>query len=343
MVSCTLLLICTLSQRLTLFPLTRSIVFTHPLCTHLPHWVAVRQEFLRCSFSLFDRAICLLTSVLTLRYDAIDFACPSKCGGDPTFVVGSTIPAATEMDTVGTLDDFVTPACPAFARLVNSTDPLLSFGPATSTAIPSLMTTRLRDKLSVLAATVALDTRFNGLRVHVVSAYEFPPASGTNATLHHAGQAARLNVVNVASPGTAVASIFLQHLGRLAAFAGLDWVHYADASYLYVSVIPDGCRTALDLALVLDGSGSIELTRHGGAPGNFANRVRLPGFLRHLLFPCPVVCSQLPRRLTSTAIFFWHVGPGICQGASATPDVWHHTQCLANGHCHLCLLGHAQL
>ena len=86
------------------------------------------------------------------------------------FAVGSSIPAASEADTVGLLDDYLYPGCPAYDRLVNNTNPLISFAPITPEGQPNLMSSRLSDKLDVLAQTVAGDSRFAGLQIYVISA-----------------------------------------------------------------------------------------------------------------------------------------------------------------------------
>eukprot|EP00035_Acanthoeca_spectabilis_P014753 m.286473 g.286473 ORF g.286473 m.286473 type:complete len:2385 (+) comp16212_c0_seq1:103-7257(+) len=220
-----------------------------------------------------QNSICAICDECTRWYDAIDYVCPSNCGGAPAFVVGSTIPDTTEAVAAGELDDFLVTACPDFNALVNLTSPLISVDPDNTEGYPRLMSTRLRDKLVVVAQTIDGDSRFAGLQLRVHAAYKLPPTNISDASLHHAGRAAELSIVNVSDPNSTVDAIHLEHLGRAAAFAGLDFVKYASATHVYVSVIPDGCRTPLDLGLLLDGSGSIEMTSSGGAVGNFEYRV----------------------------------------------------------------------
>lgn len=228
--------------------------------------------------------ICSVCDECYRWFDAVDYTCPQKCGGDVPFDIGSTIPAApaTEESTVGSINDYVVPGCPAFDLLVNSTNPLIEYAANSMSGIPRLMTRRLRDKLDLLAATVAGDLRMSGIKIRVRSGYKYPPADPADASLHHEGRALTIQVVNSSNPGSPVWDAgLLGRLGRLAAFAGIDWVEYANTDYVFVAVIPDGCNSPLDLVLLLDGSGSIEMTRLGGAPGNFVNRVL--GFAKALI------------------------------------------------------------
>ena len=93
----------------------------------------------------------------------------ARCTAQP-FDEGSSIPDASEADTVGLLDDYLYPGCPAYDRLVNNTNPLVAFAPITTSGQPNLMSVRMSDKLDVLAQTVAGDPRFAGLQVYVISA-----------------------------------------------------------------------------------------------------------------------------------------------------------------------------
>lgn len=220
-----------------------------------------------------QNSICAICDECARWYDAIDYICPSNCGGTPVFAVGSTIPNSTEAVAAGELDDFLVIGCPDFEALVNMTSPLVSVAADSAVGFPRLMTKRLRDKLQLVARTIDGDSRFAGLQLRVESAYRLPPTNVSEASLHHAGRAAELRISNASHPTASVDPINLQHLGRTAAFAGLDFVLFSTVSTIYVSVIPDGCRTPLDLGILLDGSGSIETVSSGGAIGNFEYRV----------------------------------------------------------------------
>eukprot|EP00035_Acanthoeca_spectabilis_P016009 m.324062 g.324062 ORF g.324062 m.324062 type:complete len:1509 (-) comp16458_c0_seq19:1342-5868(-) len=227
-------------------------------------------------------AICTICDECFRWFDAIDFVCPTKCGVTPPFVVGTSIPPTSEAAASGELDDFVEVGCPAYNRLVINTNPDLTFAPTTATDEPNRMSVRLRDKLQLLTQTLNGDGRFDGLQLHVRVGYKLPPTTpGAVGTLHHAGRAVEITMVNLTDPTAVVPDLMYEFLGRVSAFTGVDYVLYLNANTIYLSVIPDGCRTPLDLALLLDGSGSIEMPQFGGAPGNFANRVL--GFAKALV------------------------------------------------------------
>ena len=218
---------------------------------------------------------CSYCDECTRWFDAYDFNCPAKCGVITGFVPGDSIPDATEADTVGALQDYLVPGCPGYSRLVTNTNPLLQFGPTTATSTPRLMTARLSDKLDALAAVLATDTRFDGLSIYVHEAYQTPPADDADASLHNAGRAALLSLVQTST------QTLLGQLGRLAAFVGTDWVHFQSSNRLYISVLPDQCNSPIDLVLLLDGSGSINMPRHGGDVDNF--ELRMKEFARRLV------------------------------------------------------------
>ena len=218
---------------------------------------------------------CSYCDECTRWFDAFDFTCPSKCGVTDSFVPGDSIPDATEAATVGALQDYLVPGCPGYDRLVTNTNPLVTFGPSTTTSTPSLMTVRLSDKLDALAAVMATDTRFSGLSIYVHEAYQVPPANDADASLHNAGRAALLSLVATSTP------TLLGQLGRLAAFVGTDWIHFQSSNRLYISVLPDQCTSPIDLVLLLDGSGSINMPRHGGDVDNF--ELRMKEFARRLV------------------------------------------------------------
>lgn len=116
-----------------------------------------------------------------------------------------------------------------------------------------------------------------GTKLRIIDAWQSPPAADINASHHNEGRAVSMSLSH--PDGRPPSSAELGRLAVLAVEAGFNWVQLRrqDDGRLvtYGSVIPDGCRSALDLVLVLDGSGSIESTYWGGAPGYFKNKVRI--------------------------------------------------------------------
>ena len=72
--------------------------------------------------------------------------------------------------------------------------------------------------------------------------------------LHNEGRALQLTVETKAGK---IQNSLLGKLAGMAQTAGFDFVQYRDASFVYVSVIPDACQTKVDLMFVMDYSGSI--------------------------------------------------------------------------------------
>ena len=87
----------------------------------------------------------------------------------------------------------------------------------------------------------------------IPQAWEAPASENilslTPPTLHNEGRAVRITIQKTSNLGL---------LAALAQSLVFDYVHYADRNYIYLSVIPDECRTKVDLLFLLDGSGSME-------------------------------------------------------------------------------------
>ena len=138
-------------------------------------------------------------------------------------------------------------------------------------ALPSqLMTARASEKLGRLCELVA--ARIPGSRVLVLEAWLGPPASTPlpAPSARNAGRALRLAVQTGSSqePG------LLGQLGELAAEAGFDWVAWSGPSFVYAAVRPDVCQTDVDLAFLIDGSGSmVHPTDHFSGQRRFVEEV----------------------------------------------------------------------
>lgn len=136
--------------------------------------------------------------------DAIDFACPSKCGGDLPLDVSDTIPTSTEGDTVGPMNNYILPDCPDYYTLVNSSNLLLDYEASTATIFPRLMTVRMRNKLDDLVEAFHTDAqnRFVGLQMKVTMSYKIAPTTSTGApldtsdvSLHYEGRTSVVTLV----------------------------------------------------------------------------------------------------------------------------------------------------
>ena len=162
---------------------------------------------------------------------------------------------------MGGIVDVVRQGCQRYNQLVVSDNADIVYFPVTTTSEPNRMTPRLADKLDLLAQ-LTLAAGLGNLIVR--EAYMVPPAQVTTPTLHYEGRAADVAVTDTAALGA---------LAQLALEAELDFVHYADAAYVHVSVIPEPCQKPLDIVFLLDGSGSINNPSFGGADGNFQDKV----------------------------------------------------------------------
>lgn len=263
------------------------------------HSFCATNEYCDRDGDCFDCAFCAST------LDAFDGYCPSKCGGSQGYDIGDRIPNVTETEASGGLRDVIAVGSPDYALLVNNVNPAIHFE-EDLLGISHLMTSRLHAKLDLLVSLMQDATAVFGTDsplLNVSRAYRFPPMpAGTipaAVSLHNEARAARLSL------GAGVQGN-LSELMRFAQAAGFDWVHYADAWHLHVSVTQDGCPAPLDLMFLLDASGSIDIPRFGGRPGNFQNKVCacqyvLVGVLRHV--------RGFPRRRTTTT----------CQTPLSTP------------------------
>ncbi|EGD78970.1 hypothetical protein PTSG_11807 [Salpingoeca rosetta] len=201
---------------------------------------------------------------------AFDGTCPQKCGTGTVMEFGTSIPDGPEADASGVILEFILPQCPEFKALQHLTaTETVKPDPPTSNGDPSVMSKRLRRHITTLASVVR-GVFGDDAYVRVLEAYVEPPADISKASLHNVGRAARITIEGVPDD---FASDRLGVLGGLAVEAGFDYVAYTSRDSLYVSVIADQCRQNLDLVFLLDGSGSIESTALGGAPGTFQDRV----------------------------------------------------------------------
>lgn len=113
------------------------------------------------------------------------------------------------------------------------------------------MTSRAKSRLDVL--TSLAQTRWGtGVNLHVLKSWTDIIEVSDFLSLHYEGRAFQLKLSTNSDLGL---------LAKEAIKAGFAWVHYPKgADYIYCSVIPDVCQTKVDLAFVVDASGSIGST-----------------------------------------------------------------------------------
>ena len=212
--------------------------------------------------------------------DAFDHVCPDQCGAS-TFGVGDHLPAfpETESTASGAVKDAVAPGCPTYRRMVRNNNGAIDFAPAVNGSYSDArrMSTRLSTKVNKLAEHVAkLKASQPGLGgLSVLKAYEHAESSG-DVTHHNEGRAAvvTLTYTSAVAEGVQYANLVaLAHIAASAADVRFDFVKLASRTTLYLSVVPDKCRSPVDLMFLLDESGSIEMSHYGGAKGNFKDKM----------------------------------------------------------------------
>lgn len=119
------------------------------------------------------------------------------------------------------------------------------------------MTNATAQLINTLAVRVSQLYGGNVARLVVRRAYMPPPTSLLNSSgLHHEGRAADIGLV-AASAATSLPSTAMQQLASLAVTVGFSYVAYTDNTTLHVSIALTQCLREIDLAFLVDGSGSI--------------------------------------------------------------------------------------
>lgn len=221
---------------------------------------------------------CFACGACATAYDAFDGICPTKCGGTVNLQVGSSIPNTTEAATVGIFRDAIQPSSQLYSLFVTSAVPEVAYDAPTAVTFPSIMSERLNAKLVNLALIVQSNVQFTqyGASIRVLSSYEVADSltvSYDSLSYHYEGRAMTMRL---SCPPEHQASCdnpdLLSELARFAHAAGFDWVWFKDNATVYASVSADTCTSPVDLAFLLDGSGSIEDPSYGGGIGYFADK-----------------------------------------------------------------------
>ena len=136
------------------------------------------------------------------------------------------MPDTTERDAVGALAHPIARGTPAFARLVRCDDARIVFKDEERTGADRMMTPRLRERLTGLAALVR--RRWPDVELRVTEAWDEEHEHG-EASLHYEGRAADVTTSDM-DPDK------LGELARLAVAAELDWVYFENDAHVHVSV-----------------------------------------------------------------------------------------------------------
>lgn len=178
--------------------------------------------------------ICITTAEYIPRYFSLNQFYPTK---------GERDPRLSETKSSGAIRDVIKRNSPRFRKvLVRNANQEIVFHNEDA----RLMTSRAKSKLDILASLT--QSRWN-IKIRVLKAWT-DDVSADLLSLHYEGRAIRVRT-NDNNNGR------LSDLAKLALKAGFDWVHYKDRDYIHISVIPDVCQTKLDLAIVVDTSGSV--------------------------------------------------------------------------------------
>ncbi|KAJ7336037.1 hypothetical protein OS493_013412 [Desmophyllum pertusum] len=159
--------------------------------------------------------------------------------------LGQRYPNADEIDTCGNIRDVIRRNSARYRKiLVRNTNSEIAFANDDCRR----MSARAKSKLDVLGSRVR--QQWSNIKLKVTLAWTDQIMPQAPISLHYEGRALRLQT----SDGDRQK---LSTLAGLAVEAGFDWVHYATSSYIHASVIRDVCQTSVDLAFILDSSGSV--------------------------------------------------------------------------------------
>lgn len=136
------------------------------------------------------------------------------------------VPNESEYKTVGSIHRKIIRGTPEFDTLVKNNNPDIIFKQEEGTDADRYMSTRMNEKLNILANLVK--SEWAGIKLRVTEAWD-ENNEHSSKSVHYEGRAADLTTSDRDS----------KKLGRLAALAvdaGFDWVYYEDKYHIHVSV-----------------------------------------------------------------------------------------------------------
>lgn|SRR6185503_11454189 len=178
---------------------------------------------------LASRTIVIACAFATFGCDGLsgmDVALSKRAGLPRELGLGRRVPDVAETLAIGPLEPPIARRTPAFARLIKYEGGNVVFKDEEGTSADRMMTPRLRDHLTRLAALVA--QQWPDLTVRVTEAWDDGREHG-ETSVHYEGRAADITMSDVDAKK-------LGRLARLSVDAGFGWVYYENPSHVHVSV-----------------------------------------------------------------------------------------------------------
>ena len=169
---------------------------------------------------------CAFTTFACDGLSGMDVALSKRAGLPRELALGRRVPDVAETMAIGALETPIARRAPAFARLVKYEGGDVVFKDEEGTSADRMMTPRLRDHLSRLAALVS--QQWPDLTVRVTEAWDDGREHG-ETSVHYGGRAADITTSDVDAKK-------LGRLARLSVDAGFGWVYFENPSHVHVSV-----------------------------------------------------------------------------------------------------------